>query len=143
MTTEERDEADLGRGGRHRITEALDLDVPTRQWRCNRCDHVLGDASRNYKEFCLLHDRDPREIHLPFREPTPFSFSPDPAWCRIIEFYCPSCGVLFDVEYLPPGHPITHDIELDLDELRSPATQAAAGRSLAGARSLASEPVDQ
>jgi acetophenone carboxylase len=133
-------------GARRRITEALDLDVETRQWRCNRCDEVLGDASRNYKEFCLLHDRDPREIHLPFREPTPFSFSPDPDWCRIVEFYCPSCGVLFDVEYLPPGHPITHDIEIDLealDELRSPATQAAAGRSLAGARSLASEPVDQ
>ena len=25
--------------------------------------------------------------------------------------------MLFDVEYLPPGHPITHDIEIDLDEL--------------------------
>ena len=99
-----------------------------------------------------------REIHLPFREPTPFSFSPDPAWCRIIEFYCPSCGVLFDVEYLPPGHPITHDIEIDLDELRSPATQAPLrSRTQAGSprwrsvarcgvplRSLArSEPVDQ
>ena len=58
-----------------------------------------------------------REIHLPFRDPTPFSFSPDPQWCRIVEFYCPSCGVLFDVEYLPPGHPITHDIELDLEVL--------------------------
>lgn len=105
-------------GGRRRITEALDLDVATRRWRCNRCDHDLGDATRNYKEACLLYDRDPREIHRPFEDETPFSFSPNPEWCRIIEVYCPGCGVMFDAEYLPPGHPVTHDVEIDLDALR-------------------------
>lgn len=106
-------------GGRRRITEALDLDVTTRRWHCNRCNHDLGPAERNYKEGCLIADRDPREIHFPFAEPTPFSFSPDPQWCRIVEVYCPGCAVLLDVEYLPPGHPITHDIDLDLDALSS------------------------
>ena len=100
---------------RRRITEALDLDVANRRWVCNRCDHDLGPAERNYKEGCLIYDRDPSEVHLPFDEPTDFSFSPHPDWCRLIEFYCPSCAVMFDVEYLPPGHPVTHDIELDLD----------------------------
>ena len=104
--------------GRRRITEALDLDVATRRWCCNRCDHDLGDATRNYKEACLLYDRDPREIHRPFEDETPFSFSPDPEWCRIVEVYCPGCGVMLDAEYLPPGHPVTHDIEIDLDALR-------------------------
>ncbi|MGH8596725.1 MAG: acetone carboxylase subunit gamma, partial [Gammaproteobacteria bacterium] len=47
-----------------------------------------------------------------------YSFAPDPAWARIIEFYCPHCGRQIETEYLPPGHPITHDIELDLDSLR-------------------------
>jgi acetophenone carboxylase len=103
---------------RRRITEALDVDVTTRRWHCNRCGLELGDAARDYKEFCLLYDRDPREIHVPFREPTPFSFTPDPEWCRIVEVYCPGCGVMFDAEYLPPGHPPTRDIELDLDRLR-------------------------
>jgi acetophenone carboxylase len=102
---------------RRRITEALDLDLRQQVWRCNRCDRELGPATRSYKEHCLLSDRDPRDVHRPFREPTPFSFCPDPDWCRIVEVYCPGCGVLFDVEYLPPGHPITHDIELDLDAL--------------------------
>lgn len=108
---------DPGVRGRRRITEALDLDVPARRWRCHRCDHDLGDASRNYKESCLLYDRDPRDVHLPFREATDFSFSPDPEWCRIVEVYCPGCGVILDAEYLPPGHPVTHDIEIDLDGL--------------------------
>jgi acetone carboxylase gamma subunit len=111
--------ADVAGSGtsRRRITEALDVDTVTRRWHCNRCGLELGDATRNYKEFCLLYDRDPREVHLPFREPTAFSFTPDPEWCRIVEVYCPGCGVLFDVEYLPPGHPVTHDIELDLEHL--------------------------
>jgi acetone carboxylase gamma subunit len=26
---------------------------------------------------------------------------------------------MVEVEYLPPGHPITHDIELDVDRLKS------------------------
>jgi acetophenone carboxylase len=25
---------------------------------------------------------------------------------------------MVEVEYLPPGHPITHDIELDIDKLK-------------------------
>jgi len=49
-----------------------------------------------------------------------FTFAPDPAWCRIIEYYCPGCATLLEVEYLPPGHPLTrHDIELDIDHLKA------------------------
>ena len=34
------------------------------------------------------------------------------------EFYCPGCGVQIETEYLPPGHPVTVDIELDIDRLK-------------------------
>jgi acetophenone carboxylase len=37
---------------------------------------------------------------------------------RILEFYCPGCGTQVETEYLPPGHPITHDIEIDIDRLK-------------------------
>jgi acetone carboxylase gamma subunit len=37
---------------------------------------------------------------------------------RIVEFYCPGCGTQIETEYLPPGHPITHDIEIDIDMLQ-------------------------
>jgi acetophenone carboxylase len=101
-----------------RITEALDLDLDAERWRCNRCGTDLGAATANYKEACLLYDRDPRDIHGRFPGDPEFSFSPHPEWCRIVEVYCPSCATMLDVEYLPPGHPPTHDIELDLDALR-------------------------
>ncbi len=39
--------------------------------------------------------------------------------------FCPSCAVLIEVEYLPPGHPLTHDIDLDIDALKK--TEASEG----------------
>lgn len=100
-----------------RFTEYLDLDIDREQWACNRCGHVLGPARDSYKKGCLVHDRDPREIHQPLVSAN-FNFSPDPLWVRIVEFYCPGCGTQIETEYLPPGHPITHDIEVDLDSLK-------------------------
>ena len=102
---------------RIRVTEFLDLDIDGEQWICNRCDRVLGSARENYKKGCLLYDRDPSEIHPPIVSGD-FNFSPDPEWIRIVEFYCPGCGSQIETEYLPPGHPITHDIEIDLDRLK-------------------------
>lgn len=100
-----------------RITEYLDLDVDKEQWRCNRCSYVIGSARENYKHGCLFHERDPREIHAPLMEGA-YTFSPDPDWVRIVECYCPGCGTQIETEYLPPGHPVTHDIEIDIDALK-------------------------
>ena len=103
---------------RIRVTEYLDLDLESEQWICNRCNHILGPARDNYKKGCLLHDRDPREVHTPIVDGQ-FSFSPDPLWVRIVEFYCPGCGTQIETEYLPPGHPITWDIEIDIPSLKA------------------------
>lgn len=102
---------------RIRVTEYLDLDVERELWSCRRCGHEIGPARENYKKGCLLHDRDPREIHPPLVSGE-FNFSPDPLWVRIVEIYCPGCGTQIETEYLPPGHPITWDIEIDLDSLK-------------------------
>jgi acetone carboxylase gamma subunit len=100
------------------ITEYLELDLERETWRCLRCGRELGDARRSYKEGCLVWERDPRDIHRPVIEGE-YTFSPDPEWCRILEFACPGCATLIEVEYLPPGHPITHDIEIDVDALKA------------------------
>jgi acetophenone carboxylase len=100
-----------------RVTEYIDLDVELEKWFCNRCGHELGPARQSYKRGCLLYDRDPREIH-PALVSGEYNFSPDPMWVRIVEIYCPSCGVQMETEYLPPGHPITWDIEIDMDRLK-------------------------
>ncbi|MDI3328834.1 MAG: acetone carboxylase subunit gamma [Alicyclobacillaceae bacterium] len=100
-----------------RITEYLDLDLENEVWCCNRCGHVLASAPENYKTGLLVYERDPREIHRPLlnEEEYAYTFAPDPNWCRLLEYYCPGCGTLVETEYLVPGHPITHDIELDLE----------------------------
>lgn len=100
------------------ITEYLLINLKTEDWHCRSCGHVLGPARGNYKEGCLVANRDPREIHNPVVQGE-YGFAPDPEWCHIVEFYCPSCATLIEVEYLPPGHPITFDIELDIDALKA------------------------
>ena len=103
---------------RVRITEYLDIDLEAERWCCNRCDHDLGDARQSYKRGCLVRERDPREIHFPIGPSKEFNFSFDPDWMRIVEFYCPGCAVMVENEYLPPGHPLTWDIQLDIDKLK-------------------------
>jgi len=100
---------------RIRVTEYLDLALPERRWSCNRCGQDLGPAERPYKEGCLIANRDPREVHPVLATDEEFNFSFDPEWIRLVEFYCPGCGTMVENEYLPPGHPLTWDIDLDLD----------------------------
>lgn len=100
-----------------RVTEYLDLDLEREWWCCHNCGKELIEAGKNYKEGCLVCDRDPREVHQPLVD-APYNFAPDPQWVRIVEFYCPGCGTQLEVEYLPPGHPITYDIELDVPRLK-------------------------
>jgi acetophenone carboxylase len=107
--------------GIRRITEHLDLDLEREMWCCNRCGGDLVPARENYKKGCLLYERDPTEIHPPLTDNSPYTFAYDPEWCRIVEFYCPHCGQMIENEYLPPGHPITHDIDIDIDALKARA----------------------
>jgi len=102
---------------RVRITEYLDIDLIKECWCCNRCGEELYSSRNSYKKGCLVYDRDPRTIYPPLIEGI-FTFAPDPQWIRIVEFYCPKCGTMIENEFLPPGHPITHDIELDIDALK-------------------------
>jgi acetophenone carboxylase len=104
-------------GRRVKITPYLLLDVDEEMWYCAVCNYKLISARENYKKGCLVYDRDPREIHRPLIEGE-YHFGFDPRWVRIVEFYCPGCGTQIETEYLPPGHPITHDIEIDVDSLR-------------------------
>lgn len=102
-----------------RITDYLDIELDTEQWCCNRCGATLGSARANYKHGCLVDERPLTEVHPPLVETGQYSFTFDPNYVRLLEFYCPACGILIENEYLPPGHPITHDIELDIDALKA------------------------
>lgn len=103
------------------ITEYLCIDLESELWHCRVCEHAIGPARDNYKKGLLVHDRDPREIHRPLLNPElyEYTFSPDPRWCALLEFYCPGCGTMVETEYTVPGHPPVHDIELDIDSLKA------------------------
>ena len=105
-------------GKKVRITEYLehrsgerDVVLP-----CMR-DGGLISARDNYKKGCLVYERDPRTIHDPVIEGE-WSFSQPAAWVAFVEFYCPGCGIMIENELLPLGHPITYDIELEIDKLK-------------------------
>lgn len=102
---------------KRRITENLDVDLERETWTCHYCDKELISARKNFKEGCLVCARDPREIYQPLVEGE-YSFAPNPDWVRIVEFYCPHCGVMIENEILPLGHPLTHEIELDVEALK-------------------------
>lgn len=112
------------------ITEYLEVDLATEQWFCRRCEASLGSARASYKEGCLVAERPLDEVHPSLTGDAEYGFKPDPNYCRLLEFYCPGCGTMIENEYLPPGHPITHDIELDVDALQArhatPAVEAGA-----------------
>ncbi|MEU3274843.1 acetone carboxylase subunit gamma [Saccharomonospora sp. NPDC006951] len=113
---------------RLRITEYLEIDPETETWHCERCGHAIGPARENYKRGLLLNDRNPREIH-PARFDGEHDFAPDPAWCRIVEYYCPGCAAQVETEYLPPGHPLAYDIEIDVDALLARASEIREGQA--------------
>lgn len=98
------------------ITEYLGIDPRTRRWVCLRCAHDIGPADCDYKRGLLLYDRDPRDIY-PAGLPGDRGYHPDPQWCRIVEYYCPGCASQVETEYLPPGHPLTRDMDIDVDAL--------------------------
>jgi acetone carboxylase gamma subunit len=113
------------------ITEYLEIDLETESWHCRRCGHEIGSAHESYKHGLLAYDRDPRDIYQP-KIDAEYSHAPDPEWCRIVEYYCPACATQLELEYLPPGHPLTHDIELDLEALKSRQVRIRAGTSSNG-----------
>ena len=105
-------------GTKVQITEYLDIDLDSEMWCCHKCGKEIISAEDNYKKGCLVYERDPRTIYDPVVEGSKWTFSPPADWVAIVEFYCPGCGIMVENELLPIGHPITHDIELDIDKLK-------------------------
>ncbi|MGD0657601.1 MAG: acetone carboxylase subunit gamma [Syntrophorhabdales bacterium] len=104
-----------------RITEYLNVDLEKEMWCCNRCGADIISAREPYFKGCLVYDRPGSEVYGPPTEIAQRQFvnyAPDPRFQRILEFYCPTCGTMVEVQYLPPGHPIPVDIALDIDKMK-------------------------
>jgi acetone carboxylase gamma subunit len=105
-----------------KVTEYLNIDLETEMWTCDRCDAALVSAKKPYMHGCLVHDRPATGIYgapVGVGDGQVVSYAPDPNFNRILEFCCPHCGTMLEVQYLPPGHPIPVDISLDIEKLKS------------------------
>lgn len=102
------------------MTEALTIDLDSETWHCRKCDHEIGPAAQSYKHGLKVRARDPGEVHQSILDDRQYSqtFAPRAEWVCILEYCCPSCALLVEAEYLPPGHPPVMDIELDVASLR-------------------------
>jgi acetone carboxylase gamma subunit len=100
------------------VGEYLDADLDTERWHCHSCGHDLGSVHDDYKRGLLVGEREPSEIH-PAGFEGQYTFAPNGEWIRIIEFYCPECARQVESEYLPPGHPLTRDTEIDIDAIKA------------------------
>ena len=110
-----------------RITESVDIDLNKEMWCCSRCHAEIYSARDSYLKGCLVYERPASEIYGPAipvkQDSAKISYAPEPDFMRVIEFYCPNCGAQMSVQYLPPGHPIVSEIELDIDKLRKKAAE--------------------
>lgn len=80
---------------------------------CLDCGAVICDPAQNWREHVRVYDRDPREI---WRWHPGHTRAPETDWAVYREFYCPHCGVMYDVQCVPTVHidePLWHDIRLD------------------------------
>lgn len=107
------------------ITESVDIDSEKEMWCCRRCGVELYSAKESYLKGCLVYERPANEIYGPpipvKKDGAVISYAPETDFMRVIEFYCPNCGALMTVQYLPPGHPVIFDIELDIGKLKERA----------------------
>ena len=108
-----------------RITESVDIDLDKEMWCCSRCGVEIHSARESYLKGCLVYERPASEIYgapIPIkRNAAKISYAPESDFMRVVEFYCPNCGALMTAQYLPPGHPLIFDIELDIDKLKERA----------------------
>lgn len=89
------------------VTEFLHIeDRDERPMFVCHCGRVLGDASRNFKEFTLLEEGPVHDAGLrvnPYGVGDRFVFR---------QFYCPGCLVRLETEIALKGEPVLWDIQI-------------------------------
>ena len=76
------------------------------------CGHEFGDYKKNWKLSALINVRRDEQS---LREIYPSNDICHPDWMELREFICPGCAALLEVEACPPGYPIVHDFQPDLE----------------------------
>lgn len=67
-------------------------------YKCKKCGNILGSATRDWKEYALK-----KVAPLSKGQPAYLEAETDRFFLR--EFYCPNCGVMFEVQMLDNSEP--------------------------------------
>jgi acetone carboxylase gamma subunit len=59
-------------------------------WKCIKCNHNLGSTSKDWKTYAMKN-----VVPLSKAQPAELAFSTEKFKLR--EYYCPNCGVMFEV----------------------------------------------
>ncbi len=74
--------------------------------------YEFGDYRLNWKLKARIFVRNTTEH---YRELYPEMMHADPQWMELREYYDPSDGTLLEIETVPPGYPILHTFQPDLE----------------------------
>jgi len=74
--------------------------------------YEFGDYRQNWKLKARIFVRDSDEA---YREIYPKLMHADPKWMELREYYDPLDGTLLEIEAVPPGYPIVHSFQPDLE----------------------------
>ncbi|MBV8272523.1 MAG: acetone carboxylase subunit gamma [Cupriavidus sp.] len=74
--------------------------------------YEFGDYRKNWKLGAWIYVRN---THESFQEVYTEMAYGDPEWMEMREYYDPVDGSLLDVEVVPPGYPIVHNFDPDLE----------------------------
>lgn len=78
----------------------------------SRSGFDFGDWRENWKLKARVYVRATDEA---YREIYPAMMHADPQWMEMREYYDPIDGTLLEVEALPPGYPVLHSFQPDLE----------------------------
>jgi acetone carboxylase gamma subunit len=82
----------------------------------SRAGHEFCDYRENWKLHALIFERDSDEL---VEEIYPRLMGADPQWMTLREYYCPASLTLLEVEAVPPGYPVVHTFQPDLEAFYS------------------------
>jgi acetone carboxylase gamma subunit len=82
----------------------------------SRAGHEFCDYRENWKLHALIFERATDEL---VEEIYPKMMGADPEWMTLREYYCPTSMTLLEIEAVPPGYPIVHTFQPDLEAFYS------------------------
>lgn len=85
----------------------------TNEWviKCS-CGHEYCAPEENWKLHANIYVRDTKEK---MEEVYPNLLAADTSWQVYREYYCPTCGIMLDVEAPTPWYPVIHDFEPNIE----------------------------